>query len=167
MKSAVCPDLGPVAGGRAPEWYECVVTNIRNVFHLPRHAQSLYKGVIPLQADQSATFMGESLGIGRGIAGERDAAWSVPWFPVYLELGSARFPGPGAALMASPVVYRRRTVETAERRPKGHGRSRSRRARRRQLWARSGYSAVAVLVLVVAACASLLTSLYLLSLVNY
>jgi hypothetical protein len=69
--------------------------------------------------------------------------------------------------MASPVVYRRRPAETAERRPKGHGRSRSRRARRRQVWARSGYSAVAVLVLVVAACASLLTSLYLLSLVNY
>ncbi len=68
--------------------------------------------------------------------------------------------------MASPVLYRRRPASPV-RRTEGHGRSRSRRARRGQVWARSGYGAIAVLVLVVAACASLLTSVYLLSLVNY
>jgi hypothetical protein len=35
------------------------------------------------------------------------------------------------------------------------------------MWSRSGYGAIAVIVLVVAACASALTSVYLLSLVNY
>jgi len=68
--------------------------------------------------------------------------------------------------MASPVLYRRRPAAVV-RRTEGHGRSRSRRARRRQTWAGSGYGAVAGIVLVVAACASLLTSVYLLSLVNY
>jgi hypothetical protein len=69
--------------------------------------------------------------------------------------------------MASPVLSRRRPVPAQERRTLGHGRSRSRRARRRQVWARSGYGAVAVIVLVVAACSSALTSLYLLTLIDY
>ena len=69
--------------------------------------------------------------------------------------------------MASPVLSRRRTVPSQDRRPQGHGRSRSRRARRRQLWARSGYGSIAVIVLIVAACASGLTSFYLLSLIDY
>ena len=67
--------------------------------------------------------------------------------------------------MASPVLARRRPTAAAVHR--GHGRSRSRRARRRQVWERSGYSAVAVVVLVVAAGSWLLTSFYLLSFLNY
>jgi hypothetical protein len=69
--------------------------------------------------------------------------------------------------MASPVLARRRPTAAAVHRAPGHGRSRSRRARRRQVWERSGYSAVAVVVLVVAAGSWLLTSFYLLSLINY
>jgi hypothetical protein len=69
--------------------------------------------------------------------------------------------------MASPVLSRRRPAVVPERRTEGHGRSRSRRARRRQAWARSGYGAVALIVLVVAACSSLLTSVYLLTLIDY
>lgn len=69
--------------------------------------------------------------------------------------------------MASPVLTRRRPAAPPMHRAPGHGRSRSRRARRRQVWARSGYNALAVTVLVVAAGAWLLTSFYLLSLVNY
>jgi hypothetical protein len=69
--------------------------------------------------------------------------------------------------MASPTVSRRRPGAPSIRRTEGHGRSRSRRARRPQLWDRAGYGALAVVVLVVAACASALTSVYLLSLVKY
>lgn len=69
--------------------------------------------------------------------------------------------------MASPVLTRRRPVVPAARRAPGHGRSRSRRARRRQARPHSGYGALAVIVLVVASSASLLTSFYLLSLINY
>lgn len=70
------------------------------------------------------------------------------------------------ALMASPVLYRRRPDASPVRRTEGHGRSRSRRARRRQLSSRTGHGAIAVVVLIVAASASLLTSIYLLSLTS-
>lgn len=68
--------------------------------------------------------------------------------------------------MASPVLYRRRPTPSPVRRTEGHGRSRSRRAARRRPRARSGYGVIAGIVLVVAACSSLLTSVYLLSLIN-
>lgn len=67
--------------------------------------------------------------------------------------------------MDSAVLYRRRPAPSPVRRTEGHGRSRSRRARRRQVWSRSGYGVVAGAVFVVATCASLLTSIYLLTLI--
>lgn len=69
--------------------------------------------------------------------------------------------------MASSVLARRRLDESPVRRSQGHGRSRSRRARRRQVRAPWGYDALAVVVLVIATCASTLTSLYLLTLIDF
>ncbi|MGQ0626413.1 MAG: hypothetical protein ACT4PP_17410 [Sporichthyaceae bacterium] len=77
--------------------------------------------------------------------------------------------------MAGPVLYRR-TDETPldtshPRRPEGHGRSRARRARRNRRRISLPIPQVArdrgaLLVLVIAACASLVTSVYLVALVS-
>src|ERR1700759_1012085 len=115
--------------------------------------------------------MGEVMGIGRGIGGDHRADRYQPWCPFSLPpVQRAGWSHPAIVrvpLMASPVLYRRRPTASQVRRTEGHGRSRSRRARRRAPGSRSGYGALAGVILVVAACASLLTSIYLLSLISY
>ncbi|MGQ0632444.1 MAG: hypothetical protein ACT4P1_15605 [Sporichthyaceae bacterium] len=77
--------------------------------------------------------------------------------------------------MAGPVLYRRSPAAAPEaapvRRPEGHGRSRARRERRlRRRICPPVPAAVrergALIVLVIAACASLLTSIYLVALIS-
>lgn len=62
-------------------------------------------------------------------------------------------------------VVRRGGFTHTVRHIEGHGRTRSRRARRRQLWSRSGYGVLAGTIFVLAASASLLTSVYLIALI--